>query len=203
MIRNEGWASEGRAWKEQLGSPGGRVRWLALVLGIALGGCGGGTSEPGGAVVSGQATFPPQAGGGPVAQAPVVVLDLQTGRQIPQGVTDAQGNYRALVGDPRTVAVIVQGVISGRNVRVSGLVDVRVQALKNFDGTTDVACEAGVTAVLSGALPAGLLTAERIRNLELAAARIVGTVNFLDPAAVTAAAALVRQLTNDGARPPA
>jgi hypothetical protein len=182
-------------------------RGFVAVMAGGLVGCGSSGRPTGasGMLILGQATFPPQLGGGPVARAPVVAIDVASpGVTIPQGQTDNVGRYRVDLAVGGTLAILVLGLLQGSQVRVSGLLNPSQQGLaKDFNGTTDIACEAGLTAVADGSVPAGQLGAGRIRNLELAAGQIAGGVNFFDPAQVTAAANRVRQLTNNGANPPA
>jgi len=153
--------------------------------------------------LSGRATLPPSAGGGVAANAPFIVIDLQqNGAQIGSGLTDKGGNYAATVGFSTSVAVIVTASVSGTSVRVSGIIRPnQLGFAKNFDGGTDIACEAGVTAVLTGVISGEQLDTTRIGNLETTAARFVAATNFLSGASVSAAAARVRQLTNDGNNP--
>lgn len=75
---------------------------------------------------------------------------------------------------------------------------------KQLEDFTDVACVAGVTAVRSGDLPAAQLTAERIGNLEAGAQQVIAQdgVDFTNADSVNAAAAKVREITEDGAHPP-
>ena len=181
-----------------------RRGFMFLVAG-GLVGCGSSDRSTGSSgVIVGQAVFPPQLGGGPVARAPVVALAVNNpGVTIPQGQTDGNGNYRVDLAASGTLAIIVQGLIQGNQVRVSGLLNPPQQGQsKNFNGVTDIACEAGLTSVVDGSVPAGQLDATRILNLELAAGLLAGGVNFFDPRAVSAAAVRVRQLTNNGARTP-
>lgn len=120
------------------------------------------------------------------------------------GTTDEVGQYLAQILPSKVIAVIVTDTV-----RVSGLIAAERGAnggsdefSKDFNGITDVACEAGATAISDGSVSADDFTTDRIANLEAAAATIDAQVNHLDPSAVTAAAARVRQLTDDGAHPP-
>jgi hypothetical protein len=175
-----------------------RTMLLVAVLGGVVA-CGGGDD---GVTVKGQAILPPSAGGAPAANSAFQVVDLTqaaASQVVFQGTTDANGNYSAPVDAKGGIAVIV----TGSRVRVSGLLNPKQQGrFKDFNGTTDIACEAGVTAVNQGSITGFDLTATRITNLESAAARLAPNVNFLSAAEVTAAAAQVRQMTNDGANPP-
>ncbi len=153
----------------------------------------------------GQAFFPVQLTTNKVAVAnsPFQVLDFQkaANRQVvADGVTGADGSYDVVITQSKIVAVIVSGAV-----RVSGLIsadasDEEKAGLlgKDFDGVTDVACEAGVTAILDGAVSPDAFDDERIANLEAGAAAIDGTFDHADPAAVSAAALQVRALTDNG-----
>lgn len=175
---------------------------LVLVAGVGCGGGGGGGSDDP-VQLTGKATYPDglASDSGPADTARVQVLDLErnTADVIAEGETDAEGNYTVVVPPTKAVAVVVAGTV-----RVSGLINAESGASKDFDGITDVACEAGVSAVVEGAINGADLSAERIANLEAAAALVVaeGGVNYDDPASVSAAAARVRMLTNDGLNPP-
>ncbi len=178
---------------------------------VMLGGCGdhGGVGRDELVTVSGVATLPASVAGSKqyAANSIYQVLDLARApaqQLIAQGVTDSSGGYSVEMPPTKLVAVVVTDLV-----RVSGLISADPSAQrdnflfqKGFDGATDVACEAGVTAVVEGAVEATAFSSERIANLEAAAALIVDQVNFLDPASVTAAAAQVRQMTSDGANPP-
>lgn len=175
---------------------------------VAVVGCSGSGTTPSGSgtiVLLGKAVFPPQVGGGAVQNAPFIVLDLDNNRTAFSGSTDAGGTYSSAAAVSNAVAVIVSGTTAaGKSVRVSGLLNPAQQGRqKDFNGTTDIACQAGVTAIGAGAIRGADLGATRIQNLELAAAQVVGQVDFLDKASIAQAANQVRQLTNDGAKPPA
>ncbi len=187
-----------------------------LMLSLACA-CGGGGSDGNDdnsteARLQGTANLPPQVSpqSAPVINTDFKVIDLEKpveAQQVATGVTDGQGKYDVTVQQSKIVAVIVNG-----EVRVSGLISADPETAnkgfisigKNFNGITDVACEAGVTAIRSGAVSANDFKASRIANLEAGALVVVNstTVNYRDPASVTAAAALVRSLTQDGAIPP-
>lgn len=156
--------------------------------------------------VQGRATFPPEFRSSlglldPVRNSPLQVVDLgRAGEITAVSSTDDDGNYFVTIPPTVSAAVIVFG-----EVRVSGLVDVRFGSkTKSFDGITDVACEAGVTAVVEGAITSVELDEERINNFEAGARAYLAanSLNFADPAAVTAAAQAVRVLTDDGAHGP-
>ena len=190
----------------------GRQPWiragLVLAVLVAVVGCSGSGTNPTGSantVLVGKAIFPPQAGGGAVKNAPFIVLNLDNSQTEFSGSTDNGGTYSAAVAVQNAVAVIVNGTTAtGQSVRVSGLLNPSQQGRqKDFNGTTDIACQAGVTAVGQGAIRGSDLGATRIQNLEAAAALVVGQVNFFDKASIAAAANQVRTLTGDGAHPPA
>jgi hypothetical protein len=125
------------------------------------------------------------------------VLDFEKpadDRVVATGTTDANGNYEIDI-EPTSVAA----VIISSSVRVSGLLNPVNNVSKDFNGTTDVACEAGVSAIVDGSVTPEQMTAQRIKNLEDAAALISDEVDFTDPLDVSAAAAVVRAATNDGA----
>lgn len=197
---------------------------IALLLaatstGVTLTGCGGGGGDDGDdgtigveqAKVVGQAILPAQIqpNNAPAANAPFQVVDFQRSQQgtvVATGQTDANGVYDATIEQSKVIAVIVNSTV-----RVSGLIAAEednqkhlIELGKDFNEVTDVACEAGVTALTTGALSADAFTRTRILNLEAGAATVLATgqVNFRDPASVTAAAAAVRDLTDDGDHPP-
>jgi len=184
--------------------------WVLSVPGCGGGGDGGSSSQD--STLTGQAVFPNSVGGGPVANAPFQVVDFEKppdNNVVFTGTTNSVGGYSANIARTSSAAVIVTGTVGGsgkrkgETVRVSGLVNPdRPHVLKNFDGTTDIACEAGFSAVLDGSITAQELDAQRISNLEQAAATFVDSTNFFDPASVTAAANAVREITHDGAKPP-
>jgi hypothetical protein len=188
-----------------------RRGFVFLVAG-GLVGCGSSGRPTGssGTLILGQATFPPQLGGGVAANAPVQAFDLTRGGALLfEGRTDASGNYRVDVATSATIYIIVNGLLNGSRVRVSGLLNPAQQGLsKDFNGVTDIACQAGVDAVLGNpgqpppTISGAQVDARRIQNLESAAGRIAGGVNFFNFSEVLAAATRVRQLTNDGASPP-
>jgi hypothetical protein len=121
-----------------------------------------------------------------------------------EGTSNENGVFEFEIKGTRIVYVVFPPV--NDEPRTSGLVFIDEKAtLKTLRDLTDVACVAGVTAVRSGELAAELLTAERIANLETAAQQVIASdgVDFNDDASVGAAAAKVRELTNDGEFPPA
>jgi hypothetical protein len=173
-----------------------------LCASAACGGGGGGSDET--VQISGKAVLPDGVigGGGPVANQPFQVLDLERVPdefEVATGNTDADGNYTVQIGQTKAVAVVVNGIV-----RVSGLTVAESGATKDFDAVTDVACEAGVTAIVEGAVQIEDFGAEEIAILETAAAEVIaeGGVDFNDPASVTAAAVKVRERTNDGRQLP-
>lgn len=180
---------------------------LLFMLATCLG-CSG--DEFSTVILSGQATFPPEFTGRlgevvPVSNTPFQVIDLaraSNANLVATGATDPSGNYAITVPVTTSVAVVVLG-----EVRVSGLIDPRRGSVsKSFDGITDIACQAGVTALTEGAIDSTQLDEERISNLELAASVVAGqmTVDFSDAdGSRTAAAAKVREITEDGDHPPA
>ena len=177
----------------------------AVVLALALG-CGGGGGGNDDVTVRGVGRIPDSAGGGVAANQGFAVNDLAAiaGPPLATGTTDADGAYEATIEGNRNIFVVINGARDqGNGVRVSGLMEPDEQSAKDFNGVTDIACEAGVTAVAEGALDAEDLDLERIANLEAGAATVAAGVDFTNPASVSAAAAEVRVITNDGANPPA
>jgi len=167
---------------------------------LATGSSAGQATVGGKSLLLGRAFLPSHFGGAAVGNAAFRVVDLETGNTVFTGLTDGNGQYTALVTVQSSIAVIV----TGGPFRVSGLMNPAQQGGgKDFNGVTDIACQAGVTAVNTKAIGGAQLTAGRIQNLELAAAQLSQTVDFFSAASVTQAANLVRQLTNDGANPPA
>lgn len=169
----------------------------ALTLAFMMGGCD--SSDP--VAIGGRAVFPDSIGNGPVADSPVVVLELDdiVAGPYDAGMTDANGNYRVVVDSDGSVAIIVWGTVQGVAVRISGLVTTGADAEKDFNGVTDIACQAAVQAVDDGSIAADQVDDMRIMNLEEAAAEVVGTTDFLNPDSVKRSAEAVRNVTNDGA----
>ncbi|MCB0344266.1 MAG: hypothetical protein KDD66_04080 [Bdellovibrionales bacterium] len=185
-------------------------KFAALILGlIAIAACIGCQSDKLTTIVlSGRALFPPEFTGlgeqVPVANTDFAVLDLSLpgdSNVVAVGVTDIAGNYFTRINATPSVAVVVLGAV-----RVSGLIDTTSSFVeKAFDGITDVACEAGVTAIGEGKIFPFEMDAERISNLEAGAFMAVQqiAVDYTDSdGSRTAAVNLTRQLTDDGAHPP-
>jgi len=180
------------------------VLGTVLALGVLVTGCGdGGNGGSNRVSVSGSANFPNSVGGGDVSGAPFVIIDPDRPNDpLTSGVSTGDGRYFGIIRKTISVAVILTGVAQGSNVRVSGLIPADHNSTeKSLDGQTDIACEAGVQAVIDGDITGNDLDADRIANLENAAARFVATTNFKDPTSVTAAANQVRALTDDGDHP--
>lgn len=188
---------------------------LTVFLSLGCGGHGGGSTGDATIELVGNAFFPGQvfASKTAVANSPFIVVDFVKAadkQTVASGVTDSAGAYDVVITQSKVIAVIVSGQpSSSTTVRVSGLIsadpsDIEKSGLigKDFDGITDVACEAGVTAIVQGAVLGQDFSSERIANLEAAAALVEPDVNHFDPASVTAGAARVRALTDDGAHPP-
>jgi hypothetical protein len=182
------------------------VALAALCLFAACDSENGGSTDDGLAVVSGRAFFPEQVAAGKVAvaNAPFQILDFEraAGNElVASGVTDETGAYAAQITQSKIIAVIVSGAV-----RVSGLISPtpdsqkELNLSKDFNENTDVACEAGVTAIQDGSVSPNDFDDQRIANLEAGAEVVTATtqINHFDPASVTAAAALVRQITDDG-----
>lgn len=162
-------------------------------------------------VLSGKAFFPLELSGPlgavPVSNASFSVLNLDGGTNtnpVAFGVTDGDGNFAATISAANAVAVVVQSPPPGGalgSVRISGLIDSRNGSVsKNFDGITDVACEAGVTAIVDGSVAAFRMDENRIAILETAAIQVIAElgVDYTDKASVSAAAQRVREITNNG-----
>jgi hypothetical protein len=159
-------------------------------------GCSGGSSSQSSAL-RGTATFPELVGGGPVANARFVVLDLaQPGAPIiAQGRSDAFGNWVVPEAGGLLVAVVFQASDNSQRVRVSGLSrPSETGSEKPLTGQTDIACEAGLSAVLEGIVTPNQVNKNLILQLETFSERFMNTINYRDPAAVTAAALAVRRL---------
>ena len=173
---------------------------------LTLSGCA--SDDPRLVSLSGRAVFPTEFRTTlgeitPVSNAPVQVLDLARTppEEVATGITDAEGNYQVAVDPTPSVAVIVLGEI-----RVSGLIDAsQGNVQKDFDGVTDVACEAGLTAILDGSITAQELNQGRIDILETAARQVIneGPIDFTNADGSRGAAAVkVREITGDGIRLP-
>lgn len=180
------------------------VLGAALALGLIVGGCGGGGAGSSNRVtVGGDARFPVANGGGAVSNAPFVIIDPDRPNDpLSSDVSTDVGHFFGVIRKTVSVAVILTGTVQGKSIRVSGLLDATSNNTdKQLDGQTDIACEAGVQSVIDGDIQGNELDQNRIDNLEDAAARFVAGTDFTNPASVTAAAAQVRALTNDGAHP--
>ena len=185
------------------------VGMFGAFLFCGCGGHGGGVEGDGLIDLQGVATLPPQVAAGKVAaaNAPFQVVDFERApakQIVASGVTDGNGVYAVSIVQSKVVAVIVTGAV-----RVSGLISAdeseigkAAEIAKNFDGITDVACQAGVNAIADGSVNPDDFSSERIANLEAAAALVSAQVNYFDPNSVNSAAEVVRDLTNDGATPP-
>lgn len=179
----------------------------AAALGIALAGCGGDGSSGGGSkklsgIVQSVLSDAVQ------ANRPFIVNDLEkTGveEKIAEGMSDSNGNYSVEIEDGKFIYIVFPPTQAGGEPRSSGLADLDDgDVQKTLSDSTDIACQAGVTAVRDGTLRAEQMDATRIANLEAGASDVLNTtmVNFNDPAAVAMAATRVRIITNDGANPP-
>jgi hypothetical protein len=167
---------------------------VVLCLFVTLG-CGGGSSTQSN-TLRGTATFPELLGGGPVANSRFVVLDLnQSGVPvIAQGMSDAFGNWAVQEARGLTLAVVFQASDNHQRVRVSGLSKPsETGSEKPLTGQTDIACEAGISAVLQGLVAGSQVDKNLILRLEAAAELSMNDTNFRDSAAVTAAALEVRR----------
>ncbi len=179
-----------------------------------IAGCGhkhGGSGDDGFALVTGNAFFPPEVAATKtaVANAPFQVVDFEKAASqqvVATGTTDSAGGYSAEITQSKIIAVIVSGAV-----RVSGLISADSNAAgkelelgKDFNGITDVACQAGATAISDGSVKPDDFDDTRISNLEAGADVVLATtdVNFFDSASVTAAADQVRTITDDGDHPP-
>jgi hypothetical protein len=153
--------------------------------------------------VSGDASFPVALGGQAVANAPFVIIDPdRSSDPVSSDVSTGDGHFFGIIRKTISVAVILTGTVQGKSVRVSGLLDAEHNnTTKHLDGQTDIACEAGVQAVIDGEIGGDDLGPNHIQNLEDAAARFVAQTDFTNPASVTAAANQVRALTDNGAHP--
>ncbi len=181
-----------------------RVLGAALAFGLLVAGCGGGGAGSSNRVtISGAATFPVANGGQEVSSSPFIIIDPDRPNDpLVTDVTTNDGRYFGILRKTVSVAVIISGAVSGKGIRVSGLILASSNDNgKQLDGHTDIACEAGVQAVIDGDIAGNDLDAQRIQNLEDAAVRFVATTDFTNPASVTASANQVRALTDDGAHP--
>jgi hypothetical protein len=167
---------------------------VVLCLLVTLG-CGGGSGSQ--STLRGTATFPELVGGGPVANSRFVVLDLnQPGAPVvAQGTSDAFGNWSVPEARGLTLAVVFQASDNAQRVRVSGLSRPSETGFqKPLDGQTDIAGEAGLSAVQQGIITGLQLDKNLILRFEAMTERFTNTTNYRDPAAVSAAATEVRRL---------
>jgi hypothetical protein len=186
---------------------------------LVITGCGDDDGDDANTTISGQVTLPPnppeQGGGGTsVTSTQFQVVDFEQPdstnappfRNIGNGTTDSTGKYVITVAQTSSAAVVANGTQpsgpqQGKVVPISGLVNPNQDNIaKNFDGATTIACVAGVRAIVQGSITAQQLDAQRISNLERAAAAFVATTNFLSAASINTSADAVRQLTDNGAR---
>lgn len=184
------------------------VLGAALALGMVVGCGGGGSGSSNRVSIGGNANYPASLGGGPVTNSDFIIIDPTradvNGSDDPlsSAVTTDTGRFFGIIRKTVSVAVIIAGSVDGQPVRVSGLVPSQSNNDgKQLDGATDIACEAGVQAVVDGDIRGNDLGAQRIANLESAAVRFVATTDFTDPASVTRSANEVRVLTDNGAHP--
>jgi hypothetical protein len=181
-----------------------RVLGAALALGFIVGGCGsGGAGSSNRVTVSGDANFPVANGGQAVADTPFTIIDPDRPNDpLSSDVSTGTGRFFGIIRKTVSVAVILTGTVQGESIRISGLLTAESNnTTKHLDGQTDIGCDAGVSAVADGAITGDDLDAERIQNLEDAAARFVATTDFTDPASVNASVLQVRALTDNGAHP--
>ncbi len=188
---------------------------LVAICGLAIASCGGGGGFFGGITSAvGQALRPVgnliDENPIPFGDAIVTLVDFaddsvgRLGRTQEVGRTDANGNYSVEIPAQRVAAIIVTGDNDqGQAVRVSGLVTPDQENVsKVLNSQTDIACEAGLSALNDGTIAPGDFSQDRINRLETAAGEFIAAnpdLNVLDPAAVSAAASMVRTMTNVGA----
>ena len=130
---------------------------------------------------------------------------------VASGKSDSNGNFSFSLGKGTLhIVIIFPPVTASAEPRSSGLLFVGDDTAKTLDAVTDLACQAGVTALTAGDLTADDLDSTRIANLEAGAEDVLAQheadgdpVDFSDPDSVAAAAQEVRDLTNDGDNPPA
>ena len=199
----------------------GSLLFISLVYTGCGGGGGGDSTDQAGddsssTRVTGQALRPSNSSASsapiPFAGGKVTLLDFvegspanQTARTQDLGTTDADGNFTVDIANQAVAAIIVTGSTEQGETRISGLVTPNKDSLrKNFNTVTDVACEAGISAINDGTIAPNILSAERIANLESAAEDYLAAnpgTNFFNAAEVSLAARGVRQATNIGAKP--
>lgn len=174
------------------------MSWLSrrsLLVGGGLAFVGCGTSQRS-LHLTGTATFPDSVGGGPVRNSRFVVRDVnQPGAPIvAEGRSDADGSWFVPEARGITVAVIFDRPDNVLRVRVSGLTRPdETGFFKGLDGRTDIACEAGLSAVLQGIITAAQLNGALIARLEAAATPFVGRTNFRAAASVSSSALALRR----------
>lgn len=126
------------------------------------------------------------------------------------GTTDAEGYFHADVETQYVVALVVGDLPPGTTPKagdgaISGLLNPDQPTIdKDLDVVTSVACRGGTTAVVDGSSTAEQLDAQRVQNLEDAAAEDIPAnpgFDFYDADQVSAAVQAVRVATNDGERP--
>ena len=147
----------------------------------------------------------------PLGRAPVALVDFADGevgriaRTTDVGTTDDNGNFAVDIPAQTVAIIIVRGQTDQGAVRIAGLVNPNEENVtKNFDGITDIACESALSAINDGTVTPDQVTPDRVKNLEDASAQYLQVnpnVNFFDAAQVSAAARVVREVTNVGAIP--
>lgn len=124
---------------------------------------------------------------------------------VASGVSGPLGAFSAKLGLDVNNVFIAFPATDG-DPRTSGLfslveTDAGEKTLEDF---TDIACVAGAQIVGEGVVPASLMNAERIDNLEAGAKEVLATqsVDFNDTDSFNAAVQRTRELTADGDNPP-
>ncbi len=138
-----------------------------------------------------------------------IVLDADNiaADPVASGKSDSNGSYEFnLKGILRIVIVFPPVSTPTSDPRSSGLLSLTEgYTTKPLNDVTDLACQAGVTAITQGAVESEDMDAVRIANLELAAAQVISEddPDFTNTDEMSAAVQRVRDLTDDGDHPPA
>lgn len=134
-------------------------------------------------------------------------VDNISGPAVASGKSDSNGNYEFnLKGILRIVIIFPPVTTPTSDPRSSGLLSLTEgYSNKALNAVTDLACQAGVTAITQGTVDSEDMDATRIANLEAGAALVIAEddPDFTNADQMNAAVQRVRDLTDDGDHPPA
>jgi hypothetical protein len=179
----------------------------AIAFGLTLAACGGGNGSDDRETIAVQGVVLSVLNGSEQGTRDFIVSDLSQGSMtIAVGQSDSRSQFSFELDDVNgPIFVAFPRMDNPAEPRSSGLVALdRRSIVKTLRDATDLASVAGLAAVRERDLVVADLTSERIENLELGAQQVIdiGGVDFTNAASVEAAAQRVREITDDGARPP-